>query len=141
MRRREFIGAALAAGAALTAAGRAEGEVRRTRQGTPFTCDFAPHFGMFREHGGGDLMGELEFMADQGFRSLEDNGMKGRSLAEQEEIASAMSRLDMRMGVFVAHTIYWREPNLASGDSDKRAEFLSEIRESVRWPSASMPSG
>jgi hydroxypyruvate isomerase len=86
---------------------------------------------MFREHGGGELEGELEFMADQGFRSLEDNGMKNRSRAEQALIASTMSRLEMRMGVFVAHTIYWREPNLASGDADKRAEFLAEIRESV----------
>lgn len=132
MRRREFIGSVLAAGVASAAAGGwAEGEVRRVRQAAPFTCDFAPHFGMFREHGGGELQGELEFMADQGFRSLEDNGMKGRPLAEQALIASTMSRLDMRMGVFVAHTIYWREPNLASGDADKRAEFLAEIRESV----------
>ncbi len=131
MRRREFVGSALAAGAALATGRRAEGAGSRARQGEPFTCDFAPHFGMFREHGGGDLMGELEFMADQGFRSLEDNGMKGRPLAEQEAIAATMSRRDMRMGVFVAHTIYWQEPDLASGDADKRAEFLSEIRESV----------
>ncbi len=131
MRRREFIGSALAAGATLAAGRRADGEVRRARQPAPFTCDFAPHFGMFREHGGGDLMGELEFMADQGFRSLEDNGMKGRPLAEQKAIAATMSRLGMRMGVFVAHTIYWQEPDLARGDPDKRAEFLTEIRESV----------
>jgi len=132
MQRRDFMGSTLAAGVALAAGvGRAEGEVRGARQATPFTCDFAPHFGMFREHGGGDLMGELAFMADQGFRSLEDNGMKGRPVAEQEAIASAMSRAGMRMGVFVAHTIYWQEPNLASGDADKRAEFLAEIRESV----------
>ena len=97
----------------------------------PFQCDFAPHFGMFRNSAGDDLVAQLQFMADQGFRSLEDNGMKGRTVAEQERIAREMTRLDMRMGVFVAHTIHWREPNLASGDPDKRAEFLSEIRESA----------
>jgi hydroxypyruvate isomerase len=42
-----------------------------------------------------------------------------------------MERLGMRMGVFVAHTIHWTEPNLASGDPTKREEFLAEIRESV----------
>jgi hydroxypyruvate isomerase len=42
-----------------------------------------------------------------------------------------MARLNMRMGVFVAHTIYWREPNLASGDDAARSEFLAEIRGSV----------
>jgi len=35
------------------------------------------------------------------------------------------------MGVFVAHSIYWKEPNLASGTQDKRDEFLKEIKESV----------
>lgn len=35
------------------------------------------------------------------------------------------------MGVFVAHKIYWKEPNLASGDLDFREEFLSQIKESV----------
>ena len=97
----------------------------------PFAADFAPHFGMFRELGGEDLVGQLEFMADVGFRSLEDNGMSGRSVADQERIARAMERLGMRMGVFVAHTIHWREPNLASGDEAKREEFLGEIRASV----------
>ena len=37
----------------------------------------------------------------------------------------------MRMGVFVAHTIYWNEPNLAGGDEARRDEFLNEIRSSV----------
>ncbi|MDG2282935.1 MAG: TIM barrel protein, partial [Longimicrobiales bacterium] len=97
----------------------------------PFRCDFAPHFGMFRHSAGDDLIDQLQFMADQGFRSLEDNGMKGRTVVEQERIATEMARLDMRMGVFVAHTIHWTEPNLAGGDPDKRAEFLAEIRESV----------
>lgn len=131
MKRRDFLGAAAAAGAgAVLAPGVALGAERATAR-EPFTLDYAPHFGMFREHGGGDLIGELRFMAEQGFRSLEDNGMKGRPEAEQERIAREMARLGMRMGVFVAHTIHWREPNLASGDRAKRDEFLAEIRSSV----------
>jgi hydroxypyruvate isomerase len=35
------------------------------------------------------------------------------------------------MGVFVAHKIYWNEPNLASGDLNKRSEFLNDISTSV----------
>ncbi len=132
MERRDFVRTATLAGlatgvGATASAASASGVPSRE----PFTLDYAPHFGMFREHGGGDLVGELEFMADQGFRSLEDNGMRGRSVEDQELIARTMERLDMRMGVFVAHTIYWREPNLASGDEEKRAEFLSEIEASV----------
>jgi hydroxypyruvate isomerase len=35
------------------------------------------------------------------------------------------------MGVFVAHNIYWNEPNLASGKKDLRDEFLADIKDSV----------
>jgi len=35
------------------------------------------------------------------------------------------------MGVFVAHKIYWSEPNLASGDLEKRTEFLAYISKAV----------
>lgn len=136
MKRRDFVRTTVAAGAAIAAgaeaiAGQSLDAPRATSIREPFSVDFAPHFGMFRNHGGGDLMGELRFMAEQGFRSLEDNEMRNRPMAEQEQIATEMSRLGMRMGVFVAHTIHWTEPNLASGNADKRAEFLEEIRASV----------
>lgn len=133
MKRRDFVGTGLLAGAGL-ALGRpaaASPSVLPSGDAPPFSMAFAPHFGMFRVHGGGDLVGELEFIADQGFSALEDNGMKGRPVEEQERIARTMRRLGLRMGVFVAHTIHWREPNLASGDEAKREEFLSEIRDSV----------
>jgi hydroxypyruvate isomerase len=70
-------------------------------------------------------------MYDEGFRALEDNGMKGKDVNTQEKIASQMVRLGMKMGVFVAHTIYWNEPSLTTGKQDKLDQFLSEIRESV----------
>ncbi len=126
MKRRDFLATTLAAGAALGTK-----ELSGAKPREPFSLDYAPHFGMFRQNGGGELLGELRFMAEQGFRSLEDNGMRGRSVDEQERIASEMSRLGMRMGVFVAHTIYWNEPNLAGGDEARRDEFLNEIRSSV----------
>ncbi len=97
----------------------------------PFGLDYAPHFGMFRESAGDDRIGQLQFMAEQGFRSLEDNGMRGRPVAEQDRIAVEMGRWGMRMGVFVAHAIHWNEPNLASGREDWREEFLADIRGSV----------
>jgi hydroxypyruvate isomerase len=70
-------------------------------------------------------------MASEGFTALEDNGMRGRTVEVQEQIGSALGRLNMRMGVFVAHTIDWREPTLTSSDDAKREAFLAEIHESV----------
>ncbi|EAR16379.1 hydroxypyruvate isomerase family protein [Robiginitalea biformata] len=96
-----------------------------------FTLDFAPHLGMFRESAGEDPLEQLRFMADAGFRSFEDNGMGNRPVAQQEAMARLMAERDMRMGVFVAHTIYWDRPNLASGDLALREEFLGEIRAAV----------
>ena len=100
-------------------------------QGEPFGMDFAPHLGMFREHAGEDPLAQLNFMADQGFRSFEDNEMRNRPVETQEAMAKVMRERGLRMGVFVAHTIYWTEPNLTSGDAAKRAEFLDEIRAAV----------
>jgi len=86
---------------------------------------------MFRQHAGEDLVAQLEFMAAEGFTALEDNDMRGRPVADQERIAGAMQRLNMRMGVFVGHNIAWGDANLTGGDQAKREAFLSEIRESV----------
>jgi hydroxypyruvate isomerase len=70
-------------------------------------------------------------MADEGFRSIEDNEMRQRPVAEQERIGRELARLGMRMGVFVAHTIHWREPSLTTGAAEPREQFLREVRESV----------
>lgn len=86
---------------------------------------------MFEHSAGKDLIAQLEFIADEGFRAFEDNGMKDREVALQEKMAKTMSRLGIEMGVFVAHKIYWKEPNLASGNPDLREEFLNDIRSSV----------
>ncbi|HEX7119096.1 MAG TPA: TIM barrel protein [Longimicrobiales bacterium] len=141
MRRRDFVKAgvvgttALAASATgLEAASRlAGGDVaaRAARRGEPFRLDYAPHFGMFRHHAGEDPIDQLRFMAEVGFRSLEDNGMRGRPVKLQDRIGAELARLGMRMGVFVAHTIDWRRPTLTSGRDDARERFLKEIRESV----------
>jgi hydroxypyruvate isomerase len=70
-------------------------------------------------------------MADQGFRAFEDNNMKKRTVALQEKMAKTMTDRKIEMGVFVAHTIFWKEANLASGDEGLRTQFLQEIQESV----------
>ena len=42
-----------------------------------------------------------------------------------------MGSLGMSMGVFVAHKIYWREPNLTSGNKELQKEFLENIKGSI----------
>ena len=97
----------------------------------PFKLKFAPHLGMFKHLAGEDPLDQLNFMADQGFSAFEDNNMRNRDIAVQEKMASTMANRGLEMGVFVAHKIYWKEPNLASGKEDWRAEFLDYITKAV----------
>ena len=133
MKRRSFIkkGLATAAtpliGSGLIAKSRSEKIV----SDQTFNLNYAPHFGMFKHNAGNDFIDQLQFMHDHGFRSLEDNGMKDRSIQEQNNIGKKMSQLKMTMGVFVAHKIYWREPNLTSGDKALHDEFVQNVKDSV----------
>ena len=96
-----------------------------------FNLNYAPHLGMFKQHAGSDPMDQLRFMLEQGFTAFEDNNMKKRDVEVQNKIGAFILKNNMKMGVFVGHTIYWKQPNLASGSKEKRLEFLSEIQSSI----------
>jgi len=96
-----------------------------------FNLNYAPHFGMFKSHAGEDLMSQLDFMAESGFKSFEDNEMRMRPKAIQNQIAETLIKNGMTMGVFVGHKIYWDRPNLTSGNIDLRDEFLADMRSSI----------
>jgi len=131
MHRRKFVKQNMAAIAAASLSGLAWTNPLTAMEENLFQLNYAPHFGMFKHHAGDDLMSQLDFMAENGFRALEDNEMKSRDVATQQKIANRMSKHSMQMGVFVGHTIYWQKPSLASGDKDLREQFLKEIKESV----------
>jgi hydroxypyruvate isomerase len=85
---------------------------------------------MFRHHAGEDLIDQLRFMHDEGFRSLEDNDLPQRDVATQERIGSELARLGMRMGVFVAHAD-WTEASFASEAPESRARILADVRRAL----------
>lgn len=96
-----------------------------------FKMDFAPHFGMFKNSAPGGVVDELKFMADQGFRSLEDNGMLRRSVEDQTLIAKTMESLGMRMGVFVIDGGDNWKVSLTSGKEEFMDKFLETCHQSV----------
>ncbi len=129
MKRRNFvkkIGVGFTASSIFSNAGISKAIAENT-----FKLNYAPHLGMFKNTVGEDPIDQINFMADVGFRAFEDNNMKQRSISLQEKISSTLIKRNMRMGVFVAHKIYWNEPNLTSGDENYRDEFLNQIKESV----------
>ncbi len=135
MKRRSFIKSSFTASAALASGGLVHASASPNQaaksEKNNFKLKYAPHFGMFKHNAGDDLLDQLQFMADAGFTAMEDNGMKGREVSMQEKIASKMAMLGMEMGVFVAHTVYWNEPSLTSGNQEKLDLFLKELKESV----------
>ena len=132
MKRRTFLkNTSLATGGVLATANALQATTTATANAYNFRLKYAPHIGMFKHTAGEDPIDQLNFMADQGFTAFEDNEMKNRPVELQERMAKTMANRGLQMGVFVAHKIYWKEPNLASGKQEWREEFLQHIKESV----------
>jgi hydroxypyruvate isomerase len=129
MKRRELLETTLAAGAALVLGGAASarGQARASRG---FRLKYAPHFGTFRHHAGEDLIGQLQFAADQGFAAWEDNGMAGRPVELQERIAKEMTRLGLTMGVFVAMADF-QNVTFASAKPEASAEIVAQAKAAI----------
>jgi hydroxypyruvate isomerase len=130
MDRRDLLKMTLATGA-LTSLGpvRAAAQAAPAARG-PFRLKYAPHFGMFEAHAGKDLVDQLKFAADQGFTAWEDNGMPGRSVADQERVAKEMQRLGMTMGVFVAMGDF-ENVTFASAKPEVRADIVAKAKAAV----------
>ena len=129
MDRRDLLKTTLAAGAALglgaMPARRASAAAVRS-----FKLKYAPHFGMFKGSAGEDLVDQVQFVADQGFTALEDNGMARRPVELQDRIAEAMTRLGMTMGVFVAEADFERV-TFASDAPEMRDAVVKKAKAAV----------
>ena len=133
MERRRFLKASAATGVALsglTGVMHASASVSKMPASTKFKLKYAPHFGMFKNSAGEDLIDQIKYMADQGFTAFEDNGMMKRDVSMQNKIGETLAKLNMTMGVFVAYKDF-KNPTLARGKEEDRKEFLKQIEASV----------
>lgn len=134
MKRRQFIKTSSLAGVFSTLPfynSLAESKHSKMNKAHNYNLNYAPHIGMFKHHAGDTILDQLNFMADQGYTAFEDNEMRNRPIEIQEAMAKTMQKRNLQMGVFVAHKIYWKEPNLASGKQEWRDEFLNDIKSSI----------
>jgi hydroxypyruvate isomerase len=122
---------ALAAGALLASTTARAAKARRPALPRRFQCRYAPHFGMFKEHAGADLIAQLNFMADQGFTALEDNGLMGRPVDVQVQIGETLAKRGMTMGVFVIDGGDNWKTSLTTGKAEFRDRFLATCRTAV----------
>jgi len=96
-----------------------------------FKLKYAPHFGMFKESAGEDLLDQIRFMADQGFTAFEDNGMMGRPVEVQQQIGDLLEKLGMTMGVFVIQTGGNNSDRFTTGKPENRALFVQACEAAV----------
>lgn len=140
MKRRGFVKAGLASGtAALTTL--ASSSLAGATFSSPTTFDqkgkykfklnYAPHFGMFENSAGKDLIDQLKFMADMGFPALEDNPMMGRPVNEQEKIGNQLNKLGMKMGVFVVDGGDNWKTSLTTGKPEFKENFVNTCKKAV----------
>lgn len=132
MKRSDFIksGAALIGGTVLSSNNAMATNVT-TKEGAVFQLDYAPHQGMFSGTAGKNFLDEIKYMHELGFRSIEDNGMPGRSVEEQTKVGELLSKLGMRMGVFVVPKGGNGANTLAAGKQEHTDIFLKGIKESL----------
>ena len=123
MKRRNFITKSLAA-SALAFTQFPSFATDNLAAGKPFKMNYAPHDGMFKNSAGADFIDQLKFMADQGFKAVEDNGLLARPVAEQEKIGKTLAQLGMTMGVFVVDGGENWKVSLTTG----KPEFLENFR-------------
>ncbi|RZM23625.1 MAG: xylose isomerase [Pedobacter sp.] len=99
--------------------------------GKTFNLDYAPHQGMFRAHAGDSFLDQIQYMYDQGFRSIEDNGFLGRSVEEQTKVGNLLAKLGMRMGVFVVDGGDNWKTSLTTGKKEFKDKFVETCKRSV----------
>ena len=102
-----------------------------TSANQPFKLDYAPHQGMFSATAGKNFLDEIKYYHDLGFRSIEDNGMPGRSPEEQKKIGDLLAKLGMRMGVFVVDKGGNGANTLAAGKQEHVDIFVKGCKEAV----------
>ena len=134
MRRRNFIQQSISASSALLlpATLLAEETYKKSQSDKLFKLNYAFHDGMFKYSAGKDFTDQIRYGYDQGFRSIEDNGMMDRLPGDQEKIGNLLTKLNMSMGVFVQAFDHWPvSTSLCSGKTEWRDKFLKYTREAI----------
>ena len=124
-------GAALLTSAAAKANTGNEGKRNKFNESKPFHLNYATHHGMFKNSAGDDFIDQIQFAYDQGFRSIEDNGLSGRPIEMQTKIGDKLAKLGMSMGVFVLDKGGNDANSLTKGKAEYVDIFLNGCRNAV----------
>ncbi len=133
MERRGFLKRSSMAGAALIPGLAAFSAYQPAKEpGKTFNLNYGFHDGMFAAHAGKDFIDQIKWAHDQGFRSIEDNGMMNRTPEMQAKIGDTLAKLGMQMGVFVITTDGWHwKMSLATGKQEFKDLIIRDCKTAV----------
>lgn len=133
MQRRGFLKKSSMAGAALIPGLAAFSAYQpAAAAGKTFNLNYGFHDGMFAAHAGKDFIEQIKWAHDQGFRSIEDNGMMNRTPEMQAKIGDTLAKLGMQMGVFVITTDGWHwKMSLATGKQEFKDLIIRDCHTAV----------
>jgi hydroxypyruvate isomerase len=135
MERRKFIRNGFLTGASVITASPAFAEDQKEKnfaENKPFNLDYGIHEGMFKNQGGNDFIDQIKWAYYQGFRSIEDNGMMSRTPDQQKKIGETLSKLGMRMGVFVITSDSWHwKTSLTTGKQEWIDKIIADCKKAV----------
>lgn len=135
MERRKFIRNSFLASAATFAVGQSFAGNKNgisLTESKPFNLDYAFHDGMFKNNAGEDFLEQIKWAYDQGFRSIEDNGMMARPADQQKKIGDLLAKLGMRMGVFVITSDSWHwKTSLTTGKQEWIDKMMKDCKEAI----------
>jgi hydroxypyruvate isomerase len=132
MNRRDFITGSIATVATTALMPSVWASAKRAKPtANTFKLNYAPHDGMFKNHAGENFIDQIKFMADQGFRAIEDNGLLGRPVVDQEKIGKTLAQLNMTMGVFVVDGGDNWKTSITTGKQEFKDNFVKACKASV----------
>jgi hydroxypyruvate isomerase len=133
VKRRDFITHAGLAAAALTlppAIAASQKAAPEPKKPGRFKLKYAPSLTQFKNLAGSDLAGQIQFIADQGFTAVFDNGIMNRPAAEQELIVRETGRRGLTLGPFVLYADFSKE-SFVLRDKDAREMLLQKMKQGL----------
>jgi hydroxypyruvate isomerase len=135
MERRNFLKQSALASASLVGFSSLQAKPKteiNTKGAKPFNLNYAIHDGMFKNSAGEDFIDQIKFAYEMGFRSIEDNGMMGRTADQQKKIGDTLAKLGMAMGVFVITSDNWHwKTSLTTGKQEWIDKMISDCKQAV----------
>jgi hydroxypyruvate isomerase len=131
--RRDFIknvtttGAAILAAPAVFGSEKASMAKKVSDAEAPFKLKYAPTMNMFRLNAGNDLVDNIKFCHDMGFRAMFDNNLMRRSPEDPDRIVNEMTRLGMDLGPFVLMGL-GKEPNFVLNTPEMRETLSNTMK-------------